>query len=121
MFGHEKLTIYPKAIRFVALSYEISDDVERGYSKLLDQLHRAATSIALNIAEGSGKTSDPDRKRFYSIARGSAMECAAVLDILLELQMIREEQRNEGKELLLHVVNVLSKLVVGQQGTRACV
>lgn len=47
-----------------------------------DQLDRASTSIPLNIAEGNGKYTPKDRCRFFDIARGSAFECAAVLDVL---------------------------------------
>ena len=109
-FGHEKLKAYPYAIKFVALVARILDESPRGYGKLLDQLHRAAASVPLNIAEGSGKNSLLDRKRFYSIARGSAMECAAVLDVLHELRVIEEKTLNEGKELLNAVVSILTAI-----------
>jgi four helix bundle protein len=46
---------------------------------LKDQLDRASSSIALNLAEGSGKSSPKDRKRFYSIALGSLRESTAIL------------------------------------------
>ncbi|MBM4321616.1 MAG: four helix bundle protein, partial [Deltaproteobacteria bacterium] len=42
------------------------------------QLRRASISTPVNIAEGSGKTKEPDQQRYYAIARGSAMECAAL-------------------------------------------
>jgi len=48
---------------------------------LKDQLQRAASSIALNLAEGSGKRTPADQKRFYQIAFGSLRECQAVLDL----------------------------------------
>ncbi|MBL0072110.1 MAG: four helix bundle protein [Bacteroidetes bacterium] len=53
------------------------------YDKMVvDQLNRASLSIILNIAEGSGKFSNPDRKKFFIIARASIFECVAILDIL---------------------------------------
>ena len=55
----------------------------RGQADLRDQLQRASTSIPLNVAEASGKTGTADRARFCAIARGSALECAAILDVLL--------------------------------------
>jgi len=42
----------------------------------------------LNIAEGSGKSSNNDRKNYFNIARGSVFECVAVLDILREQENI---------------------------------
>ncbi|MBK7390203.1 MAG: four helix bundle protein [Bacteroidetes bacterium] len=53
------------------------------YDKMVvDQLNRASLSIILNIAEGSGKFSNADRKKFFIIARASIFECVAILDIL---------------------------------------
>ena len=48
---------------------------------LRDQMLRASSSVALNLAEGSGKPSPKDKKRFYSIALGSLRECQAILKI----------------------------------------
>lgn len=53
------------------------------YDKMVvDQLNRASLSIILNIAEGSGKFSNADRKKFFIIARASIFECVVILDIL---------------------------------------
>jgi hypothetical protein len=54
-------------------------------AELRDQLRRAALSVPLNIAEAAGRSSQPDAARHYAIARGSTMECAAVLDVVLAL------------------------------------
>ena len=48
---------------------------------LQDQLMRASSSIALNLAEGSGKRTAPDQRRFYAIAFGSLRECQAILEL----------------------------------------
>jgi len=48
---------------------------------LRDQLHRASSSVALNLAEGSGKRTKNERRRYYSIALGSLRECRAILEI----------------------------------------
>ena len=48
---------------------------------LQDQLLRASSSIALNLAEGSGKRIPDDQKRFYSIALGSLRECDAIIQL----------------------------------------
>ena len=75
-----KLDVYQVAVPFVPLAAAIADSLPPRYASLADQLRRASLSIPLNIAEGSGKSTSPDQRRFYAIARGSAMECAAILD-----------------------------------------
>ena len=72
-----------------------------------DQLDRAATSIPLNIAEGNGKFSAKDRARFFEIARGSALECAACLDVLVARKLVGPEQIIPAKEQLVRIVNML--------------
>ena len=57
-----------------------------------NQLGRASLSIALNIAEGAGKFSKPDRKNFFITARASVYECVAILDILHDEKIISEEE-----------------------------
>ncbi len=46
-----------------------------------DQFDRASLSVVLNLAEGSGKPTAKDRKRFYSIAMGSLRETQAILEL----------------------------------------
>ena len=61
-------------------------------SYVKDQLGRASFSIALNIAEGSGKFSKADRKNYFTTARGSVFECVAVLDILCDQGILQKEE-----------------------------
>lgn len=86
-FSHEKLNVYNKALDFIEFINKLSLS---GHNKLnvLDQLDRAATSIPLNVAEGTGKYTSKDKCRYYDIARGSALECAACLDVLIEQKRI---------------------------------
>ena len=115
MFGHEKLRAYPKSIEFVALTYAIVEKLPKGHGKLIDQLQRAAISVPLNIAEGSGKISESDKKRYYSIARGSAMECVAMLDVLYSLTLLDTQSRDLGRELLNEVVGILTVICNGKR------
>lgn len=74
---------------------------------MLDQLDRASTSIVLNVAEGGGKFSPRDRLRYYDIARGSALECAACLDILRVKQRLDDTGANQGKAIIKEIVSML--------------
>ena len=77
----------------------------------MDQLDRAATSVPLNIAEGNGKYSPKDRCRFFDIAYGSALECAAGLDVLVAKMKLTSEQIQPGKERLQRIVRMLMGLI----------
>src|SRR5882672_86571 len=100
MLSFQRLDVYQCSIQFLALTTEVADDVPRGNAALLDQLRRAASSIPLNIAEAAGRTGKADAARAYAIARGSAMECAAVLDALSVLKIADAETKRRGVELL---------------------
>jgi four helix bundle protein len=78
-------------------------------SELSDQLDRASLSIALNIAEGAGRSGPRDQARHYAIARGSAFECLAVLD-LLELENAPPSSR-DARVILLRLMAILTTLV----------
>src|SRR5437867_2071552 len=109
-FDHEKLEVYREAIAFIAwLSSLLEDAVRVGEVK--DQLDRASTSIALNIAEGNGKYAPKDRCRFFDIAHGSALECAAGLDALVAKDKLTSEQIRLGKERLQRIVRMLMGLI----------
>jgi len=108
MFTHEKFKAYQESIEFIKVALELIEELPPGYSSLKDQLRRAAFSVALNIVEGTGKYSQPDRSRFYSIARGSAMECAAICDIIGLLNHRLEKRTSRGKLKLKSIVSILS-------------
>lgn len=105
-FDHEKLKVYQSAIRFVTWSTDLLADTT-AKAAARDQLDRASTSVPLNIAEGNGKFAIRDRCRFLEIARGSALECAACLDVLVAKRLVEEKTIRPGKEQLLEVVSML--------------
>jgi len=67
-------------------------------------------SVPLNIAESQGRVTTADKARTYAIARGSATECAAVLDVCMTLELIDEARYRRGNELLERIVAMLTKL-----------
>lgn len=64
-------------------------------SGLGDQINRAALSVVLNIAEGSGKNSIKELNRFLDISLGSLYETLACIDILLQNKLISDEQHKK--------------------------
>jgi four helix bundle protein len=110
MFGHEKFGAYQHSIQFASLATEIIERLPEGHAKLIDQLRRAAISISLNIAEGSGKNTESQKCHCYAIARGEAMECAAIMDILLCMRMLDPNSATKAKELLEKIVAILSSV-----------
>jgi four helix bundle protein len=105
-FDHERLNVYQESIAFCGWVGELLGDIT-AKAAAKDQLDRASTSLPLNIAEGNGKFSDADRSRFLEIARGSALECAACLDVLVVRKLIRSERIVPAKEQLVRIVNML--------------
>jgi four helix bundle protein len=105
-FDHERLDVYQESIAFCGWVGELLGDIT-AKAAAKDQLDRASTSLPLNIAEGNGKFSDADRSRFLEIARGSALECAACLDVLVVRKLISGERIVAAKEQLVRIVNML--------------
>jgi four helix bundle protein len=66
---HEKLDVYHLALDFLVFANGVIEALPRGRSHLADQFTRASTSIVLNLAEGAGKHSRPDKRRYYLTAR----------------------------------------------------
>lgn len=117
-FDHEKLNVYQSSLKFVVWSNDLLATIPKGIA-VHSQLDRAATSIPLNIAEGNGKHTSADRCRFFDTARGSALECAACLDVLVSKGMAEQTLANDGKELLGEIVAMLVGLIRANSDTRS--
>ena len=109
-FDHEKLDVYRNSIAFCAWVGDFLSAITAKTSAK-DQLDRASTSIPLNIAEGNGKFSAKDRARFLEMARGSALECAACLDVLIARKLASTEQVAGAKTQLAAIVRMLMGLL----------
>jgi len=105
-FDHEKLDVYQESIAFCGWVGDLLNEIT-AKAAAKDQLDRASTSLPLNIAEGNGKFSAADRARFLEIARASALECAACLDVLAVRKFITAERTIPAKEQLVRIVNML--------------
>jgi four helix bundle protein len=113
VFGHEQLDVYQVAIEYVGLCFHLCERL-KGHRNAKEQLLRASQAIPLNIAEGNGKATDGDRRRFFEIARGSALECGAIHDVLEVCGAMLPAENIEAKRLLDRTVAMLTKL--GQRG-----
>lgn len=112
-FGHEQLDVYRAAIEYVGWAYRLSETLQ-GHRNAKDQLLRASQAIPLNIAEGNGKATEGDRRRFFEIARGSALECGAIQDVLEVCGALAPETNATAKKTLDRIVAMLTRL--GQRG-----
>ena len=110
-FDHERLDVYRLSIDYVTFSYRIAKGLTGINRPARDQWLRAAQSIPLNIAEGNGKQSLKDKNRYFEIARGSALECAAILDVLRVSDVIDDDSNRRGKSDLKRIVSMLSRLI----------
>jgi four helix bundle protein len=106
-----RLDVYAAALSFRRLA-EVLAPTRDGV--LRDQLRRAAISIVLNIAEGSGRFAPRDKARFYAMARGSACECAAILDVIDSATSDVAIARTE----LVRIVQMLTRLVAAMKARR---
>jgi four helix bundle protein len=109
-FDHEKLDVYRVSLEFVSWSFDICTRLSGPNRHARDQLLRSSQSIPQNIAEGNGKRSPADRQRFFEIARGSALESAASLDILVTCRAISSTEAAQGKQRLHRVVSMLTRM-----------
>lgn len=108
-FGHEKLDVYRAAIEYVGWAYRYCESL-KGHRNAKNQLLRASQAIPLNIAEGNGKATDGDRRRYFEIARGSALECGAVQDVLQVCGALSAAENDRRKAILDRIVAMLTKL-----------
>lgn len=114
-FDHEKLDVYQYELRFIGwandLLVEVSEHSQPRLREVCDQLDRASLSSLLNTAEGNGRRGLKQRAKFFDDARGSATESAACLDALVAKRASTQARIEEGKEMLLSIVSMLTKLV----------
>lgn len=115
MFDFQKLIVYQKSKCFCNSISSLLK--EKKFDRTTnDQLRRASFSIMLNIAEGSSRFSNKDRRHFLVIARGSAFECVAILEYLMDNKQIDQKVYNsffneleEISKMLFALIKKLSK------------
>ena len=116
IFDHDRLDVYQLAIEYTAASFGVSKALSGFHRHARDQWLRAAQSIPLNIAEGNGKRSPKDRARFFDIARGSAVECAAIQDVLVASSGLDAATSLVMKANLKRIVSMLTRMALKLDG-----
>jgi len=109
MFDFENLDVYKKSKELNKEVLKFLKENKHIDSYLRDQLRRAFISTVINIAEGSGKFSKPDKRNFYTTARGSAYECVSLFEIIFEESQITRDKFNEFYQKF----EIISKMLLG--------
>jgi len=104
ILDHERLDVYRVTLEFAAMVPSLTKSARPA---MRDQLERASSSIALTLAEGCGRRSRRDRLHFFSMAHGSAAECAAALDVLRALRHVDPADATRAKHKLARIVQML--------------
>ena len=114
--SHTKLDVYKCSRQFVNSCYLISRKLPAEERFILtQQIRRAALSVHLNLAEGSSRRSNGERKRYYEISRGSIIEIDAALDICFDLKYLTEEEMQQTGELMVRTFQMLSAMIDKQE------
>ena len=110
--NHQKLDAFQFSFQLVHECYKLTADFpfEEKFG-LTQQIRSAALSVHLNIAEGSSRKSQTERKRFYEVARGSVIEIDAALDIVTGIAYKTKESMEKPGEYLLTCFKILSGLI----------
>ena len=110
MLTHERLDVYRLSLELLGEVLLIIRALPPGNHDVVSQLRRAAMSIPLNIAEGAGKTGAPDKRRYYSIARGSLLETAAIFDLLVAWELIDRSSLEKARLFIERIAAMLGAL-----------
>ena len=110
--NHQQLEVFKTTRVFVKECYELTNRLpqEERYN-LTSQIRRAALSVHLNLAEGSSRKSEAERKRFFEISRGSLIEVDTALDIIFDLGYISIDELKSIESSLSSSFKLLSLLI----------
>ena len=109
LFGHEKLVVYRKGMEFVAMRKTLLDGLPRRVAAC-DHLDRGSESILVNIAHASSSWSPKERIVYLGHANGSALECAACLDVFVAKCLLAAQDVYPSKSLLAEIVSILVRM-----------
>jgi four helix bundle protein len=110
--AHTKLDIYQFSQELALECYRITKlfPSDEKYA-MVQQIRRAALSVHLNIAEGSSRKSNIERKKYFEIARGSVIEIDTAIGIAYKLLYVNIEQLKELGNLIINNFKLLSGMI----------
>jgi len=109
-FNFEKLDVYQKSLDFISNIYDLFEGLPYRIQRSIGgNLLRAAMSIVNNIAEGSGRRGEREKRHSFEISQGSAFECIPMLTILHK----KGELKRDKFEKLYDDCYVISKMISG--------
>jgi len=111
MFPYEQLVVYKKAYQVNQKLYRMLKGNKTTATYAKTQLGRASLSIMLNIAEGSAKYSDKDRRNFFITARGSVFECSSIICFLYSEGEIEEGFKTDLYSALDEISRILYTMI----------
>lgn len=111
MFDFEKLNVYQKGKLLNKGFYKLLQTNRKIPQNYKSQLIRASLSVTANIAEGTGKFTIPDKKNFFTIARASVYECASIIDLLFDFDLISKAEFKFLYDLLEEISRMLLGLI----------
>ncbi len=111
-FDFEKLDVYQRAVQFAGFIYDMTETFSKEHQYgLSDQLRRAALSISLNIAEGSGSQYYKEKRQFYRIARRSCFECIPALTLAMRQRLLPEKIYRKAYQECYELSKMLAGLI----------
>ena len=111
MEDFKDLKVWAKAHQLTLAIYGITQKFPKAeFFGLTSQIRRASASIGANIAEGCGRRSDPEMKRFVQIARGSASELEYHLLLARDLQLVTVDEFRDLEANVLEIQRMLASL-----------
>jgi four helix bundle protein len=106
---HTQTRLYQRSLELIEVAKSVMEQLPTGYGFLADQLRRASSSVVLNFSEGSSRSSIRERRRYFQIARGSALEVSAILDVAARFDAIDGATHSRGVDLCDHLSAMLFK------------
>jgi four helix bundle protein len=111
-FEFQKWPVYRQAVLVAKEAQKFCLAMPKnGNLALCDQFRRASQSIVLNIAEGSSRTSTKDKINFVRVSKGSVFECAAIVDLAYEFELLSRETHAESQGALANMGRMLSGII----------